>query len=111
MSEAMRSASAGRCIQYADVVHGPLLGIEVRVGPDRAQLGITDVAGVGRLLDVNRVANRRHLAGLRVDLAAVGDSDVMDLLTRPAPLVDEALDDLHTIDDARFCRARRTESR
>jgi len=45
--------------------------IEVRIGPDRHELAVTDAVGVAGVLDIDRVAYRRQLAGVGIYLAPV----------------------------------------
>jgi len=96
--------------------------IEVRIGPDRTQLGVADGVGVGRILHVNRIADRRHFASwnrviIRRYVYAVGGHDpdhltlgprwlasvrpghIVDLLPGIAVLV-PALDDLNAVEVA-----------
>ena len=47
---------------HAPVVERALRRIEVRILPDRDQLGGADRVGPGRVRDIDRVADRRQLA-------------------------------------------------
>ena len=86
-----------RYFQGPDIVGCTLRRIEIRVGPDRTQLSVTNIIGVGCLLDVHGVANVGGGAGTRIDFTSVGQCNFINLLTRTTPAINERFDDLNPV--------------
>ena len=57
-----RGPARRRDLQHARVVEGVQARIEVRIGPDRLQLGRADGVGVGRVRRCRPCSDRRHLS-------------------------------------------------
>src|SRR5262245_10109721 len=94
----VRGPARRRDLDHPAVVEGGQGRIELRVAPDRVQLGGADRIGPGRIRHVYGAADRGHLPGLRIGLALARPGDVVDLLLQRAALVEPALDDLVAIE-------------
>src|SRR5262245_21662164 len=94
----VRGPARRRDLDHPAVVEGGQGRIELRVAPDRVQLGGADRIGPGRIRHVYGTADRGHLPGLRIGLALARPGDVVDLLLQRAALVEPALDDLVAIE-------------
>ncbi|MCH6548035.1 MAG: alpha/beta hydrolase [Gemmatimonadetes bacterium] len=89
----------GRNLQDPHVVEGTLARIEVRILPHGDQLGSTYRVRPRRVLDIDRVADRRQLA-VRARPAVARPGHVVDLLVRLTRSVHPSLHDLDAVEIA-----------